>query len=85
MSAPFHPIKQAVIKAPLDTVQGLARLVPPGVRFSTLLGLRRTLTVTSPVFVIGDDKIATVIADLLEGIPNLSLWERDLFCSLYTL
>ncbi|KAG0149131.1 hypothetical protein CROQUDRAFT_40292 [Cronartium quercuum f. sp. fusiforme G11] len=81
MSAPFHPIHQAVIKAPFETVEGLARLVPPGVRFSTLLGLRRTLTVTSPIFAIGDEKNAAGIADSLEGIAKLSLSERDLFCS----
>ncbi|EGG13181.1 uncharacterized protein MELLADRAFT_32543 [Melampsora larici-populina 98AG31] len=81
MVAPFEPITQAVIKAPFETVQGLARMVPPGVRFSTLLNLRRTLTVTSPIFAIGDENNAAGIADLLEDITNLSLAERDLFCS----
>ncbi|KAH9812556.1 P-loop containing nucleoside triphosphate hydrolase protein [Melampsora americana] len=81
MVAPFEPITQAVIKAPFETVQGLARMVPTGVRFSTLLNLRQTLTVTSPIFAIGDETNPAGIAEMLEEIKHLSLAERDLFCS----
>ncbi|MBW0493476.1 hypothetical protein O181_033191 [Austropuccinia psidii MF-1] len=81
MAAPSEPISKAVLKAPFETIQGLARLVHHGTPFSTLLTLRRNLTATMPQFEIGDEKSATSIADAIENIKTLSLSERDLFCS----
>ncbi|PLW15115.1 hypothetical protein PCANC_13947 [Puccinia coronata f. sp. avenae] len=81
MVAPFGAIDRAVLKAPFSTVEGLARRVAEGVRYASLLELRRMLTLTRPEFAIGDEKNAGAIADALQGIPALSLAERDLFCS----
>ncbi|WAQ92878.1 hypothetical protein PtA15_17A360 [Puccinia triticina] len=81
MAAPFEKIHRAVLKAPFTTVEGLARRAPPGVRYSSLLELRRTLTLTRPEYAIGDEKNAASIADALQHILPLSLAERDLFCS----
>ncbi|KNZ48766.1 hypothetical protein VP01_541g1 [Puccinia sorghi] len=81
MAAPFRAIDRAVLKAPFSTVEGLARRLPEGVRYSTLLELRRVLTLTRQEYAIGDEKNAGSIADALQGIPALSLAERDLFCT----
>ncbi|KAA1122541.1 RNA helicase [Puccinia graminis f. sp. tritici] len=81
MAAPFEKIERAVLKAPFTTVEGLARRAPPGVRYSNLLDLRRSLTLTRPEYAIGDEKNSGSIADALQHILPLSLSERDLFCS----
>lgn len=81
MSAPFHPIQQAVIKAPFKTLEGLSRLLPSGTRFSSLLALRQTLSITSSMYLIGDETNSIRISNLLESIPQLSLTELDLFSS----
>jgi len=81
MAAPFRAIDRAVLKAPFSTVEGLARRLPEGVRYSALLELRRVLTLTRQEYAIGDEKNAGSIADALQGIPALSLAERDLFCT----
>ncbi|KAH9460051.1 hypothetical protein MJO28_004287 [Puccinia striiformis f. sp. tritici] len=81
MSAEFGKINQAVLKAPFSTVEGLSRRSPPGIRFSQLLELRKTLTLTRPEYSIGDEKNSASIADAIHNLPLLSLAERDLFCT----
>lgn len=83
MSAGFQPIHQAVIKAPFTTIEAFARRAPDPdrIRYSTLLELRKILTITPPEYSIGDEKNAASIGDAIESIRSLSLSERELFSS----
>ncbi|CAH7690098.1 P-loop containing nucleoside triphosphate hydrolase protein [Phakopsora pachyrhizi] len=81
MEEPIQPIRRATIKAPFSTIEGLSRLLPDQTSYSTLLRLRRSLTITSPNFVIGDEQSAIEIADSVGSEGSLSLLEKDLFCN----
>lgn len=81
MESPFTPISRAVLKAPVTTIAGLAELVSSGVRTPTLFGLRRALTVTAPIFAIGDEVTSIKLSEALERVQGLSLEDRLVFVS----
>lgn len=81
MDAPVAPMTRAMLRAPPESLEAIARLMPPTTPLSHLFGLRHALTRASPLFRICDERNPIKVAEVLEAVVGLSLRHRLVFAN----